>query len=786
MALAFYDVRHKGAPNPLRDDPSRRYGVEPEDFAKAQAIGQRVTRMLETPGRGRRWPSIEEIQDCVERAIAAEGEWEVARSYILYRQKKAESRICRHEVNGLGDYIAVAKYARFRPELGRRETFPEAVHRVAEMHLSKFEGRTGRALSKEISGLGRSGKIDKQVERELVQFVGEKTLGELISECFGAVREKRVLPAMRSLQFGGEAVMAANARMFNCSFSPIDRISFFREYFYLLLAGCGCGFSVQKHHVERLPPLPRRAPEIDLPVRHHAVTDTIEGWGDSLHALVLSFLNGYKVEFNFSGVRPRGAELKTSGGRAPGHLPLKRALTEVERILSGATGRRLKPLEAYDICMYVARAVLAGGVRRSATICLFSPDDGEMMAAKTGDWFQSNPQRAASNNSAVLLRDGSSEEEFRTLFESQKEFGEPGFYFASDRDYGCNPCCEIGLNPFVRGPLSEADHEHLKACGFTGEVHAHAVLSGWQMCNLSTINAAAARSEVDFYRACFWAAAIGTLQAAYTDMPYLGPVTRFLNEREALLGVSICGILDNPGLFLNPGVLEHGAGISKASNRLLARALGIRPAARVTCIKPEGTASLLLNTGSGIHPHHAKRYFRRVQTSRADPVYRHFRKSNPHMAEPSVYHPETDDVITFPVQAPEQAVLRNEIGAVRFLECVKFVQQHWVRAGRAHDSYSPGLDHNVSNTCTVKPEEWEEVSRFIWENRHSFTGISLLPYGGDKLYPQAPREEVVTEEDIAKWNRLTYRPVDYTSLAEEADKTTLRDVVACGAGACDL
>lgn len=787
IALAFYNVRHNGATNSLRDNPGQCYGLASDEFLKAVAITQWVSQMLELSYLEGCLPSIEDIQDTVEKAIAAEGEWEVAKAYILYRRKKAEMRISLHDENGLSDYIAVAKYARYRPDFGRRETFVEATQRVRDMHLKKLGRSKGnRKLGPLLARLRRTGEIGESGAEDLALFLQKKTVGEVVTEAFVAVSEKRVLPAMRSLQFGGEAILVANARMFNCSFSPVDRLTFFREYFYLLLAGCGCGFSVQKHHVSRLPLFPRRSAEMDLPVRHFPVPDTIEGWGDALHELILSFCEGYKVEFNFSGIRPRGAPLRTSGGRAPGHLPLKRALLKVEGILGAAAGRKLRTIEAYDICMHIARAVLAGGVRRSATICLFSPDDTEMMNAKTGDWFTENPQRSASNNSAVIERKVAVEAQFRSLFESQKEFGEPGFYFAEDRDYGCNPCCEIGLNPVVHGPVSAEDQAHLRALGYEGEFPDDLVLSGWQMCNLTTINAAATRTETDFYEACFQAAAIGSLQAAYTDIPYLGPVSRFLNEREALLGVSICGILDNPEIFLNARILERGAAICKATNAVVAAALGIRRAARVTCVKPEGTASLLLETGSGIHPHHAKRYFRRVQANRNEPVYRFFRDANPHLIEPSVYQPDTDDVITFPVQAPDTAILRDEVEAVQFLEYVKFVQKHWVQAGRAHDRYSPDLHHNVSNTCTVKPEEWEQVARFVWENRQYFTGVSLLQSSGDKIYSQAPREEVVSEEDIAKWNRLKYRKVDYTELKETSDETKLKEIIACGGGACEL
>jgi ribonucleoside-triphosphate reductase (thioredoxin) len=787
ISLSFYDVGNNGAPNPHREDPEGRYGLDGDDFAKANAITQRVCQMLELYYRWGRTPSVEEVQDTIEKAIAAEGEWAVARSYMLYRERKAEMRIHSYEQSGMEDYIAVAKYARYRAELGRRETFAEAVERVATMHLGKFAPQgSGQPFGEILAALISEEEIDGELAHRVGRMFEQRDLPAVIREAFEAVKEKRVLPSMRSLQFGGPAIEQAHARMFNCSFSPVDRVEFFREYFYLLLAGTGCGFSVQKHHIERLPPLPERPGEMDLEVLHCTVVDTIEGWADALHELVLSFLRGYKVEYNFSAIRPRGSALKTSGGRAPGHLPLKRSLAAVEKILAAAAGRRLKPVEAYDICMHVAKAVLSGGIRRSATICLFSHDDVDMMSAKTGNWFEANPQRSASNNSAVILRHQATWAEFRHLFEKQKEFGEPGFYFSSSINYGCNPCCEIGLNPVIEGDLTEEDVSRLWQLGYDEDPRLRDRLSGWQMCNLSTVNAAAVSSEEEFYQACFYASVIGTLQASYTNIPYLGPVTQFINEREALLGVSICGILDNPEIFLNPAILQRAAAICKATNAAMARQIGIKRAARVTCVKPEGTASLLLGAGSGIHPHHAKRYFRRVQANRKEPIYQHFKRSNPHMTEPSVYNPDTDDVITFPVEAPETAVLRDEIGAVQFLEFVKLVQKHWVQAGCADDRHAPGLAHNVSNTCTVKPTEWEAVAEFIWSNREYFTGVSLLPSSGDKLYAQAPREEVVTEDDIAKWNRLRYRPVDYTQLREETDQTALKDVVACAGGACEL
>jgi len=334
--------------------------------------------------------------------------------------------------------------------------------------------------------------------------------------------------------------------------------------------------------------------------------------------------------------------------------------------------------------------------------------------------------------------------------------------------------------------LPEAEVARLRALGYSGELDADTRLSGWQMCNLSTINGAALKTADDFLAACIDASVIGTLQAAYTDIPYLGPVTRYLNERDALLGISICGFMDNPEILFNPALLERGARLARAVNAIVAATLGIRPAARVTCVKPEGTASLLLGAASGIHPHHARHYFRRVQANRRDPVYRHFHAANAHLTEPSVYRPETDDVMTFAVEAPPHAVLRHEIGAVEFLRCVQLVQAHWVLAGEAPETRSPGLHHNVSNTCTVQADEWDAVADFIWEHRENITGIALLSHDGDKRYAQAPREAVTTDEDVAKWNRLRYQFVDYTQLGEKTDETALKDVAACAGGSCEL
>jgi len=437
-------------------------------------------------------------------------------------------------------------------------------------------------------------------------------------------------------------------------------------------------------------------------------------------------------------------------------------------------GRKLKPIEAYDIMMHAADAVIAGGVRRSATICLFSPDDGEMMNAKRGNWFNENPQRGRSNNSVKLIRNETSKAQFLRIFTKQKEWGEPGFYFSNDLSHGCNPCCEIGLNP------------HLEVKDAEGNV---TIESGWQFCNLTEINGAQLLSEEDFRIAVRAATIIGTLQAGYTDFPYLGSTTEELCRREALLGVSITGMMDSPSITLDPVMQQKMAKYAIEVNREISLKLNTEPAARLTCVKPAGSTSLLLGTASGIHPRHARRYFRRVQANKTDPVYKFFNEQNPHMCEDSVWSAnKTDDVITFCVEAPDEAILRSEMSAMDLLKYVHSTQQNWVVPGTARPELNPGLCHNVSNTLTVRDGEWDDVADYIWKNRDDFTGISMLASSGDKLYQQAPHEEVLTAQDETLWNELiaNFRSADYMLMREEEDATNLQGEIACAGGACEL
>ena len=683
-----------------------------------------------------------------------------------------------HSINGLQDFISISRYARYSPEKRRRETWAEAVARVRAMHLMHYSERS--ITDAKLSALA-AGDVTAD-ELALIEVL-PGSLHAAIQAAFDAVARREVLPSMRSLQFGGEAILTKHARIYNCCFTYIDRLEAFRETLYLLLCGCGVGFSVQKHHVEKIPRLAPRNAALE-PI-HHSVVDTIEGWADALDRLMVNAVAGRAVDFDFTQIRPEGAPLRTSGGKAPGSAPLFHTLSRIEHILRAAAGRKLHPIEAYDILMWAAKAVLSGGVRRSATICLFSVDDTEMASAKTGNWFENEPQRAASNNSAVITRATATRSQFNSLFEAQKQYGEPGFYFVEDPEYGANPCVEIGLHPRLK--LDPAAITRLLQLGYKGDLHEGAVLTGVQFCNLSTISAAAAETPTEFYRLCIHAALIGTLQAGYTDFGYLSPVSRVITEREALLGVSLCGVLDRPEVLLDPAVLRRGAAVVKAVNAVVARALGIQPAARTTCVKPEGTASLLLGTSSGLHPHHAPRYFRRVQANVHDPIFRHFRRTNPHMVEASVYDPNgRTEVITFPVEGPDFGIYRADLSAVKHLEYVRLVQENWVQQGRRHEKYSPGLHHNVSCTISVRPDEWPTVAEFIWSHRHAFTGIAMLQDCGDKAYQQAPREGVITAADIANWNTLTYKAVDYTTLEESEDITELKQVVACAGGACEV
>jgi ribonucleoside-triphosphate reductase len=611
-------------------------------------------------------------------------------------------------LKAMSDYTFTSKYPRYLKEKKRRETWVEAVYRVRDMHIRKYP---------EV--------------REHVEWA------------FDQVLEKRVLGSQRALQFGGVPIERKNARMYNCCVSFCDRMRFFQEAFWLLLCGCGTGFSVQTHHVAKLPEF---HPEVldgwmTMPKgqRTFVIPDTIEGWADALGILMATFLPhdefadwaGYEVVFDYSLIRPKGSPLASGVGKAPGPEPLRRSLEIIRDLLLRRIREsrpRLRSIDAYDILMHASDAVLSGGVRRSATICLFSPEDELMLKAKTGNWFVENPQRGRSNNSVLLIRNKTSQETFNRIMESVKEFGEPGFVWSDSTELVVNPCVEIGMWP---------------VCEVTGE-------SGWQMCNLCEINGGMIKTEKDFEVSARAGAIIGTLQAGYTDFEYLGEITERIVKREALLGVSITGMMDNPDILLDPELQRKMAKLIVETNEWLSKIIGINPAARSTCTKPAGTTSCLLGTASGIHAHHARDYIRHMQGNELEAPLQHFVMHNPHAVESSVWSANnTDKVIAFCISVPPHAKTKKDIDAVTLLKYVKLTQNNWVEAGKVEERCTqPWLSHNVSNTINVKPDEWQAVADFIYENRDSFAGVSLLPSTGDLDYPQAPMVAIKTSDEL--------------------------------------
>ncbi len=598
-------------------------------------------------------------------------------------------------------------YSRFNDELERYETWDEAVDRVMGMHESYYADQND----------------------------GHNGLQLYVDEARQAYKEQRVLGAQRALQFGGEQILKHQMRMYNCTSTYADRAEFFGEIFYMLLCGAGAGFSVQTHHVKKLPKIQIRNKQ----PKTHVVEDSIEGWATAVDVLMSSYFvskskhpeyEGRRIYFDLTHIRPKGA--KISGGfKAPGPDGLRLALDKIEHllqdiVLNNNNPTALQPINVYDICMHSADAVLSGGVRRSATICLFSPDDEAMMTAKTGNWFVDNPQRGRSNNSAVIVRDSTTKEQFSTIMESVKEFGEPGFVFVESTEHTTNPCVEIGMFPQINGK------------------------SGWQGCNLTEINGGMCHTPEDFYKACRAAAILGTLQAGYTDFKFLNSVSKKIFAREALIGCSITGWMNNPEVLFDKKILQKGAKIVKEVNKEVAELIGINAAARTTCVKPSGNASVLLQTASGIHAEHSEMYIRNVQMTKDSEVTQAIQKANPYMVEDSVWSATGSDVVvSFPIVPKKGSYVKEDLVGVDHLEKVKLVQEYWVNAGTNEELCADkGVRHNVSNTILV--DDWQEVEEYVFKNRHSFAGISFLSMMGDKDFNQAPNTSVITAKEMVK------------------------------------
>jgi ribonucleoside-diphosphate reductase alpha chain len=566
-----------------------------------------------------------------------------------------------------------------------------------------------------------------------------------IMEAYEYVYAKKVLPSMRSLQFGGKPIEISPNRIYNCAYLPIDDYRAFGETMFLLLGGTGVGYSVQKHHVEKLPEI--RKPNLDR-TRRFLIADSIEGWADAVKALVKSYFQGTsKLKFDFSDIRPKGARLVTSGGKAPGPQPLKECLIKVQGILDAKhDGESLSPIEVHDMVCHIADAVLAGGIRRAALISLFSADDEDMIACKSGNWWETNPQRGRANNSAALMRHKLTKSFIMNLWKRVElsGAGEPGIYLTNDKDWGTNPCCEIALRPF-------------------------------QFCNLCEVNASDIESQQDFEDRVKAAAFIGTLQAGYTEFHYLRPIWQRTTEKDALIGVSMTGIGSGTVLGYD---MTAAAEIVKQENSRVAKILGINESARTTTVKPAGTTSLALGTSSGIHAWHNDYYIRRVRVGKNEAIYTYLATNHPELIEDEYFRPHDTAVISIPQKAPKGAIMRTE-SPFALLDRIKKVHLDWVKPGHRTGNNT----HNVSATVSLKAEEWDMAGDWMWQNRQHYNGLSVLPYDGG-TYVQAPFEDCT--ESTYNEMMLTLKDIDLSKIVELSDDTDLSGELACAGGACEI
>ena len=612
----------------------------------------------------------------------------------------------------LSDITVHMKYAKYIPELNRRETWEELVTRNKEMHQKKYP-----------------------------------ELYNEIEENYRYVYKKKVLPSMRSLQFSGKPIEISPNRLYNCSYLPIDHVDAFSESMFLLLSGCGVGYSVQKHHIKELPHVTK---PFEVRTRRFVIGDSIEGWSDAIKVLIKSYLGSKrssKVKFDYSDIRPKGARLVTSGGKAPGPQPLKECLLKIKGILDAKDdGAKLTTLEVHDIVCHIADAVLAGGIRRAALISLFSAYDEEMISCKSGNWWEINPQRGRANNSAVLIRHKITKEFFMQLWKriELSGSGEPGIYFSHDKDWGTNPCCEIGLRPF-------------------------------QFCNLCEVNVSNVVDQEDYNARVKAATFIGTLQAGYTEFHYLREIWQETTEKDALIGVSMTGIGSAAVLQLD---MQEGANIVKQENARVSKLIGINRAARTTCVKPAGTTSLVLGTSSGIHAWHNDYYIRRLRVGKNEAIYKYLKAKHPELVDDEYFRPHDTAVIEIPQSAPKGSILRTE-SAFDLMERVKRVATDWVTAGHEGGSNT----HNVSATISLKKEDWDKAGEWMWKNRTSYNGLSVLPYDGG-TYTQAPFEDITKKkcEELVK----LLQDVNLENVMEETDETDLSGELACAGGSCEI
>lgn len=624
-------------------------------------------------------------------------------------------------------YIAKSRYARYMDSEQRREDWEETVARYFDFMTTQLKKNQDYTLSD---------TMRKELESAVVNM--------------------EVMPSMRSLMTAGKALERDNTAGYNCSYLPIDDVKAFDEAMYILLCGTGVGFSVERQSIQKLPDIPEELFESNTTV---VVSDSKEGWAKALRQIIALLYAGEIPKWDVSKVRPKGARLKTFGGRASGPEPLVELFQFVSGIFKGAKGRKLNSLECHDIMCKIGEVVVVGGVRRSAMISLSNLSDDRMRHAKSGAWWEKNGQRALANNSACYTERpdvGIFMQEWNALYESKS--GERGIFNReaakkvvkqngrrnSDFDFGTNPCSEIILRPY-------------------------------QFCNLSEIIVRADDTADSLKRKARLATILGTFQSTLTHFPYLRKVWQKNTEEERLLGVSMTGILDN-ALLNNPDdtrlqyLLNELKNVCVATNALVAEQLGIPASAAITCVKPSGTVSQLTDSASGIHARHAEYYFRRVRGDKKDPLTQHLIDSGV-TAEPCVMKPDQTVVFTFPKRAPAGAMLRKDLTALQHLKLWLAYQRHW-------------CEHKPSVTISVSEHEWPEVGAFVWKYFDEMSGVSFLPYDGGS-YRQAPYEDC-TKEQYEALVAITPATIDWNSLIEVDDNVEGTQMLACTAGVCEI